>query len=130
MKAKQKELGQIKIGPVEIAPPEMKVRLHWNILPDVTIDLKAKPGVGFASILRPRATVLIGDKAYKLDPWDPRKVYEADPKIFAERTLFDSLMQIGIIPTIIMIAAIGYGVYKLVPKILPKLIPEKTITPK
>jgi len=107
------ELEQIRIGPIAITPPPMRMRIHWNILPDFTIDLTRPPGTGLISILRPRATVLVGDAAYSLDPFAVRKITSADPAIFRTPTFFDSFMQMGIIPTVLLVGLTGFGIYHL-----------------
>ncbi|MCL6577996.1 MAG: hypothetical protein K6T73_01235 [Candidatus Bathyarchaeota archaeon] len=108
------ELGQIKFGPVEMMVPPMKVRVHLNFLPDFTIDLSKKPTTGgISTIFRPKATVLIGEKAYLLDPWGKKIMEEANPKIFERPTTFDYVTEIGIIPTMIFVGLIGYFGYRL-----------------
>lgn len=98
---------------------KIKLRIENKFLPSYTIDLMSNNSPSKGSIfesLRPTATILIGGKAYKIDPYSPNKMSETDAKIFDTPTTLDSIMKFGIIPTVLIIAGIGalggYLIYK------------------
>ena len=109
------ELGQINIGPVSIGGPA-KIRLQWNFLPDVTIDLAAIQPQGASSwnlmsLLKPKATVLFGGSAYLIDPSASNTISEGDPNIFNTPTMLDVLSSYGPVVTLMLLGIFGYAGY-------------------
>lgn len=109
------EMGQINIGPVSIGGPA-KVRLQWNFLPDITIDLSTvQPTSSFSlmSILKPKATILFGGNAYLIDPYggSGNTISQGDPSIFNTPTFLDNLSSYGAIPTLMLFGILAYAGY-------------------
>lgn len=110
------EMGQINFGPVSIGGPA-KIRLQWNFLPDVTIDLATIKPQGTSSwslmsLLKPKATVLFGGSAYLIDPSSSNTISEGDINIFNTPTMLDRLESFGAIASIALALAVGYLGFK------------------
>ena len=110
-----KSYGQrFNIGPISFGIK--KIRLHMNFLPDVTIDMTSK-GTSMTKLLHPRASILMSSgNAFLIDPLSKNKIQSISPSIFRKPTMLDSIMSVGVIPTLLLIVGIGYGTYKLVSK--------------
>lgn len=115
---KSRSLGQITIGPLEITGP-IKARISGNFIPDFTIDLTAPPKVGMLSLIKPKITFLIGNKAYEVG-WGETGIKSADPAIFNTDTFMDTIQKIGIIPILLLAGGAVLIGYKLFVKKEPK----------
>ena len=105
--------GFVEIGGIRLNV--RKIRLHWNILPDVTIDLAApRRGPGIMQLLKPKVSVLVGEKAYLIDPWSKKKFKSINPDIFNQPTPLDTIIQGGILPILIILVSGGLLAYKLI----------------
>lgn len=113
--------GQIGFNIGDLIPKDAKIRLETKFF-GYTIDLSKKTepkkgkGLSMMNILKPNATILLSGKAYKLDPNDPNKIKEVDPKIFNTPTFIDKIMEIGILPIVGSIVIGGYLIYQLAKK--------------
>jgi len=106
------ELGQLRVGPLDIALPRpQKLRLHFDFLPDITIDLTRKHR-GLLRALKPRATVLVDGSALTINPYAVRKIQPADPRIFDKPTTLDTIIESGVLPVVLAIG-VGYLIYRL-----------------
>ena len=101
------DLGQIKFNvlgtTIEIP---IKVRVQSRFLPDFTVDPTKPASAGSPlSLLQPKITVLIGNKAYQVDTKGHFK--EVSPEIFNEPTLLDKISELGILPTAVFLGGIS-----------------------
>jgi len=109
------ELGQIKIGPIELVGP-VKARITGNFLPSFTIDLAKPPPVGILSLIQPKITFLVGNKAYEIG-WAEKRIKEVNPRIFESDTWLDTIQKIGVIPVVLFIGGLIYLGYRVLLKI-------------
>lgn len=115
---KSRSLGQISIGPLEITGP-VKARISGDLIPDFTIDLTTTPKVGMLSLIKPKITFLIGNKAYEVG-WGEKGIKSADPSIFMTDTFMDTIQKIGIIPILLLASGAVFIGYHFLTKKEPK----------
>ena len=109
------ELGQIKIGPVEITGP-VKARISARFIPDFTVDLATPPKVGILSLIQPKITFLLAGRAYEIG-WGQKRIKNVNPKIFESDTWLDTIQKIGVIPVVLFIGGLIYLGYRVLLKI-------------
>lgn len=105
-----------------LIPKDAKIRLETSWF-GYTIDLSKTSkksgkggGISIMNLLKPAAIISFSGKAYRLDPNDPNKIKEVDPKIFNTPTFIDKVMEIGILPIAGGIAVSGFLIYQLLKK--------------
>lgn len=108
------ELGQIKIGPIEITGP-VKARISAKFIPDFTVDITTPPKVGILSLIQPKITFLLSGKAYEIG-WGQSNIKSVDPKIFETDTWLDTIQKIGVIPLVLFTGALIYLGYRVLLK--------------
>lgn len=105
---------------INLDNPNIKIRIDSKFLPAYTLDLsptqkKLKKGSILES-MNPTATVLVGNKAYKLNPYGKKKIEYTDPLIFNNPTMLDRIMQFGLVNVMLVTLGIGaiggYFIYK------------------
>ncbi len=111
------DFGQIKFNvlgmPIEIP---IKVRVQSRFLPDFTIDPTKPSKTGSPlSILKPKITVLVGNKAYQVDTEGNFKEVPAD--IFNKPTLLDRISEYGILPTATFALGLGLLTFALIRRV-------------
>lgn len=107
-------LGQIKIGSVEITGP-VKARISAKFIPDFTLDLTTSPKIGILSLIQPKITLLLAGRAYEVG-WGQTGIKSVDPKIFESDTWLDIIQKIGIIPIVLFVGGLAYLGYKILLK--------------